>query len=84
LVPDFPIPGKKETPLKIKSGVSFLQRVGMAYPAEMAFTGHTDSQAAQSMQLSASMTYCPSPALMASTGHSLSQEAQFVQLSEIT
>jgi hypothetical protein len=56
----------------------------MAYPAEMAFTGHTDSQAAQSMQLSASITYCPSPALMASTGHSLSQEAQFVQLSEIT
>jgi hypothetical protein len=52
-------------------------------PAEMAETGHEDSQAPQSMQVSASITYWLAPAEIAPVGHSPSQAPQEIQASEI-
>jgi len=52
-------------------------------PAEMAETGHADSQAPQSMQVSASITYWLAPAEIAPVGHSPSQAPQEIQASEI-
>jgi hypothetical protein len=54
------------------------------YAGLMALTGQVDSQAPQSEQVLASMTYLPSPALIASIGHALSQAPHIVQSLEIT
>ena len=54
-------------------GRCFLRNV---YGASIASDGQTSTQAPQSVQVSASITYLPSPSLIASTGHSLSHAPQ--------
>jgi hypothetical protein len=49
----------------------------------MASTGHTSTQAPQSVHNSASMRYFSSPAVIASTGHSGSQAPQLIHSSLI-
>ena len=46
--------------------------------------GHPSAQAPHSMQVSASITYCPSPSLIAPAGQVPSQAPQEIQASEIT
>lgn len=54
------------------------------YSSEIAPVGHAPAQVPQEMQVSASITYCPSPSEIALTGHSPSQVPQDTQASEIT
>ena len=53
-------------------------------PSEIAPVGHAPAQEPQEMQVSASITYCPSPWEIAPTGHCPSQVPQLTQESLIT
>ena len=53
------------------------------FASEIAPTGHTASQAPQSMQPDSSITYCVSPWEITPTGHSPAQLPQLTQASEI-
>lgn len=53
------------------------------YSSSIAPVGHTPAHVPQLMQLSASITYCPSPSAIAPTGHSPTHVPQDTQESEI-
>ena len=54
------------------------------YSSEIAPVGHTPAQVPQLIQVSASITYCPSPSAIAFTGHSPSHVPQLKHASLIT
>ena len=56
----------------------------LSYSAEIAEAGQTDAQVPHSIQVSLSITNCPSPSLIAPTGHSPAHVPQDKHASEIT